>query len=120
MSLPIQSSNFDHIHPGAIGASPRKTDSPSPPPPPPHRNVTSPSKVQANPEVWPQHPSQQLTPPKPFADNLTSDDGSSVSGENEDFGFVAATLPHLANTLPNNALGSPTSSSTSSSQTPLF
>ena len=77
-------------------------------------------QVQVNPEVWPQHPSQQLTPPKPFADNLTSDDGSSVSGENEDFGFVAATLPHLANPLPNNALGSPTSSSTSSSQTPLF
>ena len=45
MSLPVQSSNFDHVHPGAIGASPRKSESPSPPPPPPHRNVPSPSKV---------------------------------------------------------------------------
>ena len=69
--------------------------------------------------MWAQHPNQQLTPPKPFADSSASDEASSVVAANlEDFGFVAATLPHLSNPL--NSVGSPTSSSTSSSQTPSF
>ena len=49
LSLPMSSSNFDHVHQRAVGASmssPRKSDSPSPPPPPPHRNVASPTKVK--------------------------------------------------------------------------
>ena len=68
---------------------------------------------------WAPNPNQKLTPPKPFADGSISDEGSSTIDDNgEDFGFVAATLPHLPN--PINMPGSPTSSSTSSSQTPTF
>ena len=69
--------------------------------------------------MWSHQTSQQLTPPKPFADTSASDESSSVVEDSaEDYGFVAATLPHLPNPL--SSIGSPTSSSTSSSQTPSF